>query len=71
LSQEEQQSYMEKLTQRHINRMAKKLIEESPALSRLVDSGQIRVVTAMFDASNGSVRFLNGSHTLEMNGASS
>jgi carbonic anhydrase/SulP family sulfate permease len=71
LSKKEQQAYLEELTQRHIQRMAKQLIEESPALSRLVDSGQIQVVTAMFDPSNGSVHFLNESHTLAMNGKSS
>jgi carbonic anhydrase/SulP family sulfate permease len=40
MSQEGQQAYLEELSQRHIKRMAKQLIEESPALSRLVDSGR-------------------------------
>ncbi len=63
MSTQAQQDYMDQLTRRHIARMARQLIEESPALSRLVDSGQIRVVTAMFDSSNGSVQFSGESLT--------
>ncbi len=58
-----QQQTMEQIARLHTARMAQQLIEESPALSRLADSGQIQVVTAMFDPSNGSVEFLNESHT--------
>lgn len=71
MSQQEQQAYMEELTQRHINRMAKQLVEESPALGRFVDSGQIQVVSAIFDTSNGTVQFLDESHTRAINGACS
>ncbi len=58
-----QQQTMEQIARLHTARMAQQLIEESPALSRLADSGQIQVVTAMFDPSSGSVEFLNESHT--------
>jgi carbonic anhydrase len=58
MSAQAQQNYMNQLARRHIARMASRLIEDSPALRRLVDSGQIQVATAMFDPSNGSVEFL-------------
>ncbi len=63
MSTQAQKDYMDQLTRRHITRMARQLIDDSPALSRLVDSGQIRVVTAMFDSSNGSVQFSGESLT--------
>jgi carbonic anhydrase/SulP family sulfate permease len=58
LSAEEKQATMNQVARRHIARMAQLMVEESPLLKRLVASGQIRVVTAMFDVSNGSVEFL-------------
>ncbi len=59
MSAQAQQNFMEQLARRHIARMAQQLTEESPALKRLVDSGQIQVVTAMFDPLTGLVEFLN------------
>ena len=59
MTAEEQQATMDQVARRHIARMAQQMVEESPLLKRLVTSGQIRVVTAMFDASNGSVAFLD------------
>lgn len=61
MSIQAQKEYMDQVARRHVARMARQLIEESSALSRLVNSGQIRVVTAMFDPTNGSVDFLNES----------
>lgn len=59
MTAEEQQATLDQVARRHIARMAQQLVEESPLLKRLVTSGQIRVVTAIFDASNGSVAFLD------------
>jgi carbonic anhydrase/SulP family sulfate permease len=59
MTAEEQQATLDQVARRHIARMAQQLVEESPLLERLVTSGQIRVVTAIFDASNGSVAFLD------------
>ena len=59
MTAEEQQATMDQVARRHNARMAQQMVEESPLLSRLVTSGQIRVVTAIFDASNGSVAFLD------------
>ncbi len=59
MTAEEQQATMDQVERRHIARMAQMMVEESPLLKRLVTSGQIRVVTAMFDASDGSVAFLD------------
>jgi carbonic anhydrase len=63
LSAQAKQSYMDRLARRHIARMAQQLIGESPALSRLVDLGQVRVVNAMFDPITGSVEFLSKLNT--------
>jgi carbonic anhydrase len=59
MTAQRQQEYMNQLARRHATRMARQLIDESGPLTRLVDSGRIRVVTAMFDPSNGSVEFLS------------
>jgi carbonic anhydrase/SulP family sulfate permease len=63
MSTHEQKSFMDQVARRHIARMAQQVIDESLTLRRLVDSGQIWVVTAMFEPSNGSVHFLNESNT--------
>ncbi len=63
MTAEAQQATMNQVTRRHIARMAQQMIELSPQLNRYVASGQIRIVTAIFDASSGSVEFLNESHT--------
>ncbi len=60
---QEKQTTMDQVTRRHIARMAHQMIEQSPLLNNRVASGQIRVVTAIFDSSSGSVEFLNESHT--------
>lgn len=71
MSVKQQAEYLTELARRHVNRMAEQLVKESPALSRLVNSGQIQVVTAMFDPSNGSVHFLIESPARAINGTSS
>lgn len=63
LSENDQRDYMDQLVRRHVARMAKQIIEKSTALSRLADSGQIQIVTAVFDRSNGSVEFLREEYT--------
>jgi carbonic anhydrase len=63
MSANERAEYLSQLARRHIARMAEQLVEKSSALSRLVASGQIQVVTAMFDPENGSVQFLNETST--------
>lgn len=59
MTAEEQRATLDQVARRHIARMAQQVVEESRLLKRLVASGQIRVVTAMFDASDGSVAFLD------------
>ncbi len=59
-----QQNFMDQLARRHIARIARRLVEQSPALSRVVESRQIQVVTAMFDPLIGSVEFLGETQTL-------
>lgn len=67
LSAHAQEEYLDRLARRHLARMARLLIEESPAISGLVDSRLIQVVTAMFDPSSGAVEFLSESPTLAIN----
>jgi carbonic anhydrase len=58
MSAQAQQVFKDQLARRHVASMARQLIAESPALSRLVNSGKICVVTAMFDAATGLVEFI-------------
>jgi carbonic anhydrase len=62
LSLKAQQAFMDTLARRHIGRMARQLLDESPALARLANSEQIKIVTAMFVPSTGSVEFLDDSN---------
>ena len=71
MSAKQQAEYLSELTRRHVNRMAQQLVKESPALSHLVKSGQIYVVSAMFDPSSGLVQFLSNSPAPAINGTSS
>lgn len=59
MSAASQQAILDQVARRHIGRMARQLIEESPALSQLVASKQIQVATALFDPQNASVEFLS------------
>jgi carbonic anhydrase/SulP family sulfate permease len=61
MSDKQRAEYLSELAQRHVNRMAQQLVRESPILNRLVQSGQIQIVSAMFDPSRGSVQFLSDS----------
>jgi carbonic anhydrase len=67
MSREAKAEYMNQVARRHVARMSQYLVETSPALQRLVDSGQIQIVTAMFDSSSGSVEFLDNSMALAKN----
>jgi carbonic anhydrase len=58
-----QHQLVNQVARRHISRMAHRLVQDSPALNRLVAAGQVRVVTAMFDAANGLVEFHDKSQT--------
>ncbi|MBM4075295.1 MAG: sulfate transporter, partial [Planctomycetes bacterium] len=70
MSDKQQAEYLSGLAQRHVNRMAQQLVKESPALSRLIQSGQIQIVSAMFDPSNGLVQFLSDSRAPVIHGTS-
>jgi hypothetical protein len=47
------------LARRHVKRMADQLVTRSDALRRLQQSGQIQVVTAMFEPTTGAVQFIS------------
>jgi len=70
MSDKQQAEYLSELAQRHVNRMAQQLVKGSPALSRLVQSGQIQIVSAMFDPSNGLVQFVSDSLAPTIHGTS-
>jgi carbonic anhydrase len=58
LSEREQLDYLDQVARLHVARMAQQLIDRSPALKSRIDTGEIRVVIAIFSTSNGSVEFL-------------
>jgi carbonic anhydrase len=58
MSIEAQQDLRKQVAHHHIARMSRMLVQQSPVLSRQLSTGQIQVVTAMFDSSSGSVEFL-------------
>lgn len=51
--------FVEKVTLINVSRVAKGIIERSPILKDLVESGQIRIVGALHDLQTGTVSFLN------------
>jgi carbonic anhydrase/SulP family sulfate permease len=55
----EQEDVMNRLVRRHVQHTARALIERNPSIQRLVDSGQIAVVSAIFDVKSNRVEFLN------------
>jgi carbonic anhydrase len=59
MSPPEKLDYLNQLARRHVTRMADTLVKQSDALSRLIATGQVQVVTAMFDPADGSVQFLS------------
>jgi carbonic anhydrase len=58
LSEREQLDYLDQVARLHVARMAQQLIGRSPALMSRIETGEIRVVVAMFSTSSGSVEFL-------------
>jgi carbonic anhydrase len=59
MSEKEQGDYLDQLARRHVKRMADQLVTRSDALRRLQQSGQIQVVTAMFEPTTGAVQFIS------------
>jgi len=70
MSTKQRAEYLSEFAQRNVNRMAQQLVNESPALSRLVQSGQVQIVSAMFDQSNGAVQFQSDLSALANHGPS-
>lgn len=60
LTPQAQRDYLKTVAQRHVARTVKQLIAESPALKKLVDAGQVRVVGALYQSEGGAVQFLDG-----------
>ena len=57
-SPEEKAAFIAQVTQQHVIRSVKQIVEQSPAVRRKVDDGRIAVVGAMYDATTGKVEFL-------------
>ncbi len=57
----EQQAYLDELYRAHILRVSVRILQESTALKRLVQSGQLKVVGGMYDVRTGTVDFFEPS----------
>jgi carbonic anhydrase len=57
----EQQAYLDELYRAHVLRVSARILQESTALKRLVQSGQLKVVGGMYDVRTGTVDFFEPS----------
>ena len=55
---EEQQARIDAISRAHVRQSMARIPEHSPALSRLAESGQIKLVAGMYDVRSGAVEFL-------------
>ncbi|MBX3422760.1 MAG: bifunctional SulP family inorganic anion transporter/carbonic anhydrase [Pirellulaceae bacterium] len=59
LTPQAQKDCMQTIARRHVARTVEQLVAESPALKKLVDAGQVKVVGAVYESAGGIVRFLD------------
>lgn len=61
LSRQQQQACLDDLYRAHILRTIERILQESSALRRLVEAGQLKVVGGMYDVHSGRVDFFESS----------
>ncbi|MGV3485560.1 MAG: bifunctional SulP family inorganic anion transporter/carbonic anhydrase [Planctomycetaceae bacterium] len=59
LSAAEQTDFVNMVSRRHVVRSMQEIHDQSPSIQRLVASGQLAIVSAMYDVETSAVEFLN------------
>lgn len=59
-SAEQRAAYANEVSRRNVHRTVERILNESPALARRVEAGEIGILGALYDVSTGEVDFLTG-----------